>query len=245
MGEIPKGETMISFENVTKKYGSLVAVNDVSYAIQKGETFALLGPNGAGKTSLVRLLLGFSRCTAGKIFINGLPPGKAVSRSKLGYLAEVHRIPSYLSGWEYMMRHAAFCGLTGDSAKEKVRDMLKHVGMAGQEKRKAAHYSKGMTQRIGLGAALLGDPELLVLDEPVSGLDPLGMRDVRLLLETFKQNGGTIVLNSHLLSEVERLCDSVAIMNKGRIVVKGNLAQIVQDNETLEDVFVRHVEAGG
>lgn len=233
---------MISFDNVTKKYGDLVAVDGVSYAVRKGETFALLGPNGAGKTTLVRLLLGFSRCTVGKISIDGLPAGKAVSRRKLGYLAEIHRIPPYLSGWEYMMRHAAFCGLSGGHAKEAVNDMIKRVGMAGQERRKSSHYSKGMIQRIGLGAALLGDPEVLVLDEPVSGLDPLGMRDVRLLLEAFKQSGGTIVLNSHLLSEVERLCDSVAIMNKGRIIVKGDLAEIVHDNETLEDVFVRHVE---
>ena len=140
------------------------------------------------------------------------------------------------------MRHAAFCGLSGGSAKAAVGNILQRVGMDGQEKKMASHYSKGMIQRIGLGAALLGDPELLVLDEPVSGLDPLGMRDVRVILEDFKKSGGTILLNSHLLSEVERLCDSVAIMNKGRIVVKGGLARIVHGNETLEEVFIRHVE---
>lgn len=235
---------MITFENVTKKYGNLVAVDGVSYAIRQGETFALLGPNGAGKTTLVRLLLGFSHCTAGKISIKGMPAGQAASREKTGYLAEIHRIPPYLTGREYLMRHAAFCSLSGSAAETAVNDMLKRVGMEGQERRKAAHYSKGMVQRIGLGAAMLGDPELLVLDEPVSGLDPLGMRDVRLLLEEFKKNGGTIVLNSHLLSEVERLCDSVAIMDKGRIVVKGDLAEIIGDNETLEDVFIRHMESG-
>jgi ABC-2 type transport system ATP-binding protein len=233
---------MISFENVTKTYGTLVAVGDFSYTVRKGEAFALLGPNGAGKTTLVRLLLGFSRCTAGKISIDGRPAGSPASRSKLGYLAEIHRIPPHLSGRQYLLRQAAFCGLSGSRAKTAVAEMLKRVGMDGQEKKKASHYSKGMVQRIGLGAALLGDPELLVLDEPVSGLDPLGMRDVRLLLENFKQGGGTIILNSHLLSEVERLCDAVAIMHKGRIVVQGALGQIVQGNETLEEVFIRHVE---
>lgn len=233
---------MISFENVTKNFGNLVAVDAVSCTVRKGEAFALLGPNGAGKTTLVRMLLGFSRCTAGRITIDGLPAGRSASRRKLGYLAEIHRIPPYLSGVEYLLRQAAFCGLTGSPARAAVDDMLQRVGMQGREKKKACHYSKGMIQRIGLGAALLGDPELLVLDEPVAGLDPIGMRDVRVLLEAFKQTGGTILLNSHLLSEVERLCDSVAIINKGRIVVKGDLAQIIQDNQTLEEVFIRHVE---
>ena len=233
---------MIAFENVTKRYGNLAAVDDVSYTVQKGEAFALLGPNGAGKTTLVRLLLGFSRCTAGKVTIAGLAAGRSASRRQLGYLAELHRIPPYLSGEEYLMRHAAFCGLTGREAKAAVGDIVERVGMNGHEKKKAAHYSKGMMQRIGIGAALLGDPDLLVLDEPVSGLDPLGMRDIRVLLEAFKKNGGTIVLNSHLLSEVERLCDSIAIMHQGRIVAKGDLADIVHGNETLEAVFIRHVE---
>lgn len=233
---------MILFEKVTKRFGHLAAVDDVSYGVGKGEAFALLGPNGAGKTTLVRLLLGFSRPTTGTITIADRPAGRSASRLRMGYLAEVHRIPPHLSGREYLMRHAAFCGLGGAAARTAVNDMLQRVGMDGQEKKRAAQYSKGMVQRIGLGAALMGDPELLVLDEPVSGLDPLGMRDVRVILEAFKKGGGTIILNSHLLSEVERLCDSVAIMNKGRIVARGGLGQIVREDETLEDVFVRHVE---
>lgn len=233
---------MISFENVTKKYGNRVAVDGVSYTVDKGEFFGLLGPNGAGKTTLVRMLLGFSRCTAGNIAIDGLPAGRSESRKKVGYLAELHRIPPYLSGVEYLMRHAAFCGLSGSRAKRAVGEILERVGMNGSEKKKAFQYSKGMTQRMGLGAALLGNPELLVLDEPVSGLDPLGMRDVRVILEEFKNRGRTIILNSHLLSEVERLCDTVAIMNKGRFVVKDALSHIVHAHETLEDVFIRHLE---
>ena len=233
---------MISLENVTKKYGPLVAVDDVSYTVNKGEFFALLGPNGAGKTTVVRMLLGFSRPTDGTITIDGIPAGRSESRKKVGYLAELHRIPPYLSGQEYLLRHAAFCGLIGSSAKKAVGDILERVGMTGKETQKASAYSKGMAQRIGLGAALLGDPELLVLDEPVSGLDPLGMRDVRIILEEFKTRGNTIILNSHLLSEVERLCDTIAIMNNGRIMTKGSISNIVRDNETLEDVFFRHIE---
>ncbi len=233
---------MIILENVTKKFGTLIAVDDVSYTVKRGEFFALLGPNGAGKTTIVRMLLGFSRPTDGTIAIDGIPAGRSESRKKIGYLAELHRIPPYLSGQEYLMRHAEFCGLTGSNAKKAVEEILERVGMIGSEKKKASVYSKGMTQRIGLGAALLGDPELLVLDEPVSGLDPLGMRDVRVILEGFKNSGNTIILNSHLLSEVERLCDTAAIMNRGRIVIKDSISNIVHDHETLEDVFIRHVE---
>ncbi|SPD73443.1 conserved hypothetical protein [uncultured Desulfobacterium sp.] len=233
---------MISLENVTKKYGMTTAVDDVSYNVDRGECFALLGPNGAGKTTIVRMILGFSHPTRGRISIGGIAAGKPASRKKIGYLAESHRIPPYLSGRQYLMRHASFCGLGGASAKRAVGDIIELVGMAGNENRKASAYSKGMVQRIGLGAALLGGPELLVLDEPVSGLDPLGMRDVRVILEEFRNNGTTIVLNSHLLSEVERICDTAAIMNKGRILMKNSISKIVRANETLEDVFIRLVE---
>jgi ABC-2 type transport system ATP-binding protein len=236
---------MISLENVTKRYGTMTVVDGVSYTINRGEFFALLGPNGAGKTTIVRMILGFSRPTKGTIYINGIPAGRSSSRKKIGYLAESHHMPPYISGQEYLMRHASFCGLTGGSAKKAIGDILELVGMNGSENKKVSAYSKGMAQRIGLGAALLGDPELLVLDEPVSGLDPLGMRDVRVILEEFKGRGSTIVLNSHLLSEVERQCDTAAIMNKGRIVIKDSISNIVRDHETLEDVFIRHVEGMG
>jgi len=233
---------MLSLENVTKKYGTLIAVEDVSYTVDRGEFFALLGPNGAGKTTIVRMLLGFSRPTYGTILIDGIPAERSESRKKIGYLAELHRIPPYLSGQEYLMRHAAFCELTRSSAKKAVGEILERVGMTGKENKKASQYSKGMAQRIGLGAALLGNPELLVLDEPVSGLDPLGMRDVRKILEEFKDRGNTIILSSHLLSEVERLCDTAAIMNRGRILIKDSISKIVHEHETLEDVFIRHIE---
>ena len=219
----------------------MVAVDDVTYTVKKGESFALLGPNGAGKTTVVRMLLGFSHPTDGTITIDGQLAGRPESRKKVGYLAELIRIPPYLSGQEFLLRHAAFCGLSGSRAKEAVGEILERVGMAGKEKKKASAYSKGMTQRIGLGAALLGDPEILVLDEPVSGLDPPGMRDVRIILEEFKKRGNTIILNSHLLSEVERICDTAAIMNNGRVMTKGSISNIVRDNETLEDVFFRQI----
>ena len=214
---------MISFENVTKEYGPLVAVNDVSYTVNKGEFFALLGPNGAGKTTVVRMLLGFSRPTDGTITIDGLRAGRSESRKKVGYLAELHRIPPYLSGQEYLLRHAAFCGLIGSSAKKAVGEIIERVGMTGKEKQKASAYSKGMAQRIGLGAALLGDPELLVLDEPASGLDPRARIELMELLRELKSMGKTILISSHILSELHNLCDDVVIIEKGNLLFSGSI----------------------
>ena len=233
---------MISIQSVSKRYGGLVAVNEVSCSIEKGEVFALLGPNGAGKTTLVRMLMGFSRPSVGNIEIDGVPAHDPASRKQVGYLAEQHRIPPYLSGHEYLMRHAALCGLSRAEAKRSVAEVLEKVGMAGKERQRAGTCSKGMNQRLGLAAAILGDPKLLVLDEPGSGLDPLGMRDVRVVLETLRNEGLTIFLNSHLLSEVERVCSKAAIMVDGRIVVQGEIDVIVGEGESLEDVFVRSVE---
>ncbi len=233
---------MISIQSVTKNFGGLVAVNDVSCSIERGEIFALLGPNGAGKTTLVRMLMGFSRASAGSIRIDGVPAQDPACRRQVGYLAEQHRIPPYLSGREYLMRHAVLCGLTRAEAKRSVAEVLDKVGMAGNERQKARTCSKGMNQRLGLAAAILGNPKLLVLDEPGSGLDPLGMRDVRQVLEDLRSEGLTIFLNSHLLSEVERVCSKAAIMVRGRIAVQGGIDEIVGEGETLEDVFVRSVE---
>jgi ABC-2 type transport system ATP-binding protein len=233
---------MISIQSVSKRYGGLVAVNDVSCSIEKGEVFALLGPNGAGKTTLVRMLMGFSQPSAGNIEIEGVPADDPACRKQVGYLAEQHRIPPYLSGQEYLMRHAALCGLSGAEAKRSVAEVLEKVGMAGKEKQRAGTCSKGMNQRLGLAAAILGNPKLLVLDEPGSGLDPLGMRDVRGVLETLRSEGLTIFLNSHMLSEVERVCNRAAIMANGKIVVQGEIDVIVGEGESLEDVFVRSVE---
>lgn len=233
---------MVSLNSVTKKFGSLTAVDRVSYTVDKGEYFALLGPNGAGKTTIVRMLLGFSTPSGGLITIDGIPVNNPIVRKNIGYLAENHRIPPYLSGREYLMRHAALIELSGKDAVKEVEKTLEIVGMTGKDKKKSSTYSKGMIQRMGLGAAILGKPKLLILDEPVSGLDPLGIRDVRKVLEELRQNGVTVVLNSHLLSEVEKICDTTAIMHKGRIVIKDSISAIVKEGETLEDVFIRYVE---
>jgi ABC-2 type transport system ATP-binding protein len=235
---------MITLTSVTKKFKNFTAVDDVTYSIDEGECFALLGPNGAGKTTIVRMLLGFTQPTSGTVTINGIPASDPESRRNSGYLAELLRIPPYLSGFEYLMRHAALRGFSRTQAVPAVETALETVSMKGFEKKKSATYSKGMKQRIGLAAAILGTPKLLILDEPVSGLDPIGIRDVRRILETMRAGGATIVLNSHLLSEVEKTCTTAGIMYGGKVLVKDSISAIVREGETLEDVFIRYVEKG-
>ena len=235
---------MIALDSVTKRFGSDTAVDNVSMRIEKGDCFALLGPNGAGKTTIVRMLLGFSKPSSGRITINGIPAINPEARSIVGYLAENHKIPPHISGMKYLRRSAAVSGITGSAAALEIDRVLTACGMRKDAEKISAGYSKGMRQRIGLAAAIMNRPEVLILDEPVSGLDPIGMRDVRLILEELRQDGVTILLNSHFLSEVERICQTAAIMHNGRIIIRGMINRIVKDDETLEDVFVRHVGMG-
>ena len=233
---------MISFNSVTKIFGTFTAVENISYTIEAGDHFALLGPNGAGKTTLVRMLLDFIKPTAGRITISGVPVSDPESRKHIGYLAEQHVIPPYLSGLGYLMRHASLIGLSGKNAAVEVDRVLEMVAMKGGEKKKSVTYSKGMKQRIGLAAAILGSPKLLILDEPTAGLDPIGIRQVRKILENLYDKGITVILNSHLLSEVEKTCKTAAIMYKGKILIRDSILSIVKDGETLEDVFIKYIE---
>jgi ABC-2 type transport system ATP-binding protein len=232
---------VIELSGASKQYGSLFAVDDVSFSVEAGEYFALLGPNGAGKTTIVRMLLGFTRPTSGRLSINGLPTTDAACRKGVGYVAENVRILPSLSGWQYLKRNAELLGMTPPDAQSECGRIVTLIGMNGKEHTRAGTYSKGMLQRFGLGAALLGRPGLLMLDEPVSGLDPIGIREVRMLLESLKKEGTTVFLNSHLLSEVEKICDTVGIIDRGRLLAKDRITSIVKDGETLEDMFVRLV----
>jgi ABC-2 type transport system ATP-binding protein len=233
---------VIELNSVNKRYGSLAAVDDVTFSVKAGEYFALLGPNGAGKTTIVRMLLDFGRPTSGSVLLNGLPSTDPACRRAVGYVAENHRIPPHLSGWQYLRRCAELLEMSRPGAAEECRRIVSLIGMEGREHTRVSTYSKGMIQRFALGAALMGNPRLLVLDEPVFGLDPIGIREIRLLLESLKHEGMTILLSSHLLSEVEKICDTAAIINRGRLLVKDAIANIVKDGETLEDLFVRVVK---
>jgi len=233
---------MVELKTVTKRYGSLVAVDDVSFSVGTGEYFALLGPNGAGKTTVVKMLLDFTKPSAGSLYLNNLSSTTADSRKSVGYLPENHRIAPHLTGWQYLRRCAELSGMDNIEVREQCSRILQLVGMQGREHDMSNTYSKGMIQRLGLGGALIGNPKLLILDEPVSGLDPIGIREIRLLLESLKSQGLTIFLNSHLLSEVEKICDNAAIINRGKLMVKDKISALVKEGDSLEDVFVKFVK---
>jgi ABC-2 type transport system ATP-binding protein len=233
---------MIELNSATKLYGSLTAVDNVSFSVKAGEYFALLGPNGAGKTTIVKMLLDFTKPTSGSLSVNGLPSTDAESRGAVGYLAENCHIPPYLTGWQYLQRSSELSDMSRLDTMRQCGRIVELIGMQGREHTKVSTYSKGMIQRFGLGAALIGNPKLLILDEPTAGLDPIGIREIRQLLESLKDKGMTIFLNSHLLSEVEKICDNAAIINNGRLLVKDAISALVKDSDTLEDVFVRLVK---
>ena len=233
---------MIELKGATKRYGSLTAVDNVSFSVKTGECFGLLGPNGAGKTTIVRMLLDLTRPTSGSLSINSFPSTIAVCRTGVGYLSEESRIPQHLSGQRYLLRCAELLGISRPDAIDQCTRIVELIGIKGREDTKTGTYSKGMLQRLRLGAALLGDPKLLILDEPTVGLDPIGIRETRLLFESLRGRGMTIFLNSHLLSEVEKICETAAIINRGALLIKDSLSKIVKDGDTLEDVFVRYVK---
>lgn len=233
---------MIELHTVTKRYGSLTAVDQTSFSVAKGEYFALLGPNGAGKTTVVRMLLDFTHATSGTLSIDGISSRDPACRTSVGYLSENPRIPPNLTGWQYLQRFAELTGMSRSEATSHIGNVVERIGMKGREHTKVRTYSRGMVQRFGLGAALIGNPKLLILDEPTSGLDPIGIREVRQLLESFKHQGMTVLLNSHLLSEVEKICDTAAIIDRGKLLLKDSISSIIRNGETLEDVFVRLVK---
>ncbi|MBN1308244.1 MAG: ABC transporter ATP-binding protein [Chitinispirillaceae bacterium] len=236
---------MIELRAVDKRYGTVTALRGVSFTVEEGEFFALLGPNGAGKTTVMRILLDFTRPTAGTAWINGIPSTEARARSIVGYLPENMQLPPYMSGRAFLQRQAALGDIGGTSRATEVDRLIELVNMKEGARRAAATYSKGMLQRIGLAAALIGSPRVLILDEPTTGLDPAGTREFRLILERLKLDRVTLLLNSHILSEVEKLCSTAAILDRGILVVKDSIDRLVREGETLEDAFVRNVGAHG
>jgi len=214
----------VATENLTKSYRNVTALADLTMQVPRGEAFGFLGPNGAGKTTAVKLLLGLASPTSGTATVLGKPAGDRQTRSKIGYLPEMFRYQSWMSAHEVLSFH---CGLAGIANPEaEVERALVTVGLAERAHHRVGTFSKGMQQRLGLGVALLGSPELVVLDEPTSALDPVGRLDVRNIIRDLKNAGTTVFLNSHLLTEVEQVCDRVAMVERGRVIVSGTLKEL-------------------
>ena len=222
----------IRTEELAKRYGKITALAGLTMSIPAGDVFGFLGPNGAGKTTAVKLLLGLARPTSGEAWILGAPVSDRGAhrqiRRQIGYLPELFRYQHWLSAREVLRVHCALIGLDRAMWDAEMKDSLGIVGLAERADDRVGGYSKGMQQRLGLGVALLGRPALVLLDEPTSALDPVGRHDVREVIRALKARGTTVFLNSHLLTEVEQVCDRVAIVDHGRVVQVGTLAELLK-----------------
>ncbi len=226
----------LTAENLSKRYGSVLALDSVDLTVEPGSIFGFLGPNGAGKSTFVKIMLGLVKPSGGRATLFGMKAGHPSSRSAVGFLPESMKAQEFLSVGEFMRFHAELAGLRGKNSKKEVAACLDETGMAQHSRKSIASLSKGMLQRTGIAQALLGKPRLVFLDEPTSGLDPIGIRDIRSLLLRLKKNGTTVFLNSHLLSEVERTCDRIAILNRGKIIRTGDRMGLAESGRHLEVV---------
>jgi ABC-2 type transport system ATP-binding protein len=232
---------VLELDGVRKRYGRRDALLDVDLAVPEGSAIGLLGPNGAGKTTALRLLLGFARPTEGRVHVQGLDPSDPRSRDGLGYLPERMALPGRMSVAGVLALHAGLAGMAGASARRAIDAVLERTGIAERADDRVGGLSKGLLQRVGFAQALLGEPRVLLLDEPTSGLDPIGIREAREWIGAAREHGCTVLLSSHTLSEVERVCDRVAILHEGRVVASGATGEVVAPGESLEDAFLRHV----
>ncbi|HWT23401.1 MAG TPA: ABC transporter ATP-binding protein [Solirubrobacteraceae bacterium] len=212
-----------------KRYGRRTAVDGVSFTVGRGEVVGLLGPNGAGKTSVIKILLGLVRPDAGDVLLLGRPGRDPYARARVGYLPELFRYQPWLTPAEVLALHVRLTGAAVPAADR--REALAAVGLGQRAGDRVGGFSKGMQQRLGLAVALVARPELVILDEPTSALDPLGRADVRDLLLSLKARGVAVLLNSHLIGEVERVCDRVVILDKGRVAASGTLAELLGRRE--------------
>ena len=223
----PNGGWAVETHGLTKRFGPTVAVDDVELLVPRGSAFGYLGPNGAGKTTLIRTLLGLTKANAGTMALLGTPVPAERSRAlaRVGAIVDEPRFHQHLTGRDNLRLLAA---ARGGDADQRIAPSLARVGLAERAGDKVATYSMGMRQRLGVAACLLADPELLILDEPMNGLDPAGMHEMRAMIASLAGEGRTVVLSSHLLDEVQRTCDAVAIVDHGRVIRQGSIDELIR-----------------
>ena len=221
---------VIETSGLTKRFGDRVAVDSVDLRVPRGAAFGYLGPNGAGKTTLIRMLLGLTPATAGTMSVLGrrVPRERGPALARVGAIVEEPRFHPFLTGRENLQIAAA---VRDAEAQARIDGALKRVGLTERADERVRSYSLGMRQRLGVGRALLADPELLLLDEPTNGLDPAGIREFRDMIRGFIGEGRTVLLSSHLLDEVDKICDGVAIVDRGRVVVQGSIEELKRSGE--------------
>jgi ABC-2 type transport system ATP-binding protein len=216
----------LAVRGLAKRYGRIEALRGVDLEVAEGELVGLLGPNGAGKSTLTKIACGLVRPSSGSVEVGGAPAGSLEARRRLGYLAELFRFPGWASADELLLLHQRLSGSDGGEAERS--ELLELVGLLEARDRRVEAMSKGMQQRLGIAQALVGSPRVLLLDEPTSALDPVGRRVVRTLLEELRRRGVSVLLNSHLLSEIELVCDRVVILLDGDVVAAGSPSELAQ-----------------
>ncbi len=233
----------VEAENLTKKYGQLLALNQFSLKVKKGSVFALLGPNGAGKTSFVKAMLGLTNISEGKITLMGKDHSDYNARKNIAYLPEKFQFYKYETVSNVLKFFGRFRGVAEADLTAAVDKALTRVQILDLKDRKVGKLSKGQTQRVGLASLLMGPVEAMILDEPFSGIDPIGSKDLKSLLLELKSEGVTLFINSHILSEMEKICDSIAILDRGQCLASGDLKELVK-NQSLEDYFYSLIKSG-
>jgi ABC-2 type transport system ATP-binding protein len=231
-------ELAITTDSLSKRFGSgatsVPALQGVSINVSRGEIYSLLGPNGAGKTTFIKCLLGIVFPTEGSGSMLGFPLGSIKAKKRVGYLPENHRYPLHLTGEQVLSYFGKLSGLGNPTLASRINETLEVVGMSEWRTMKVRKYSKGMMQRLGLAQALINDPDLIILDEPTDGVDPVGRKEIRDVLSRLKSDGKTVFLNSHLLSEVERISDRVAIMKNGVVITEGTVSMLTSTKNRYE-----------
>jgi ABC-2 type transport system ATP-binding protein len=228
--ERQQSDWAVETHGLTKRFGNSVAVDGVDLRVPRGCAFGYLGPNGAGKTTLIRVLLGLTHADAGTMSLLGyeVPRHRDTALARVGAIVDEPRFHGHLTGRQNLQILAA---AREPAARQRIDSSLERVGMTGRANDRVSKYSMGMRQRLGVAACLLGDPQLLILDEPMNGLDPGGMHDMREMIQSFVAEGRTVVLSSHLLDEVERTCDAVAIVDRGHIIRQGPIAELLSGGD--------------
>jgi ABC-2 type transport system ATP-binding protein len=219
----------IETRELRKQFGSKVAVRKLTLTVPSGSIFGFLGPNGAGKSTSIKMLLGLVKPTSGEGTVLGAPAGDVATRRRIGYLPEHFQFYKWLTPAELLRLHGDLCGMEGALLKEKIPEMLELVALSRHRDKRVGEFSKGMLQRIGLAQALIHDPDLIFLDEPTSGLDPMGRKLVRDIIRAQRDRGATVVLNSHLLGEVEITCDNVSFLKDGEIVATHDIKTLAAE----------------
>jgi ABC-2 type transport system ATP-binding protein len=229
-----KDGLVVETRDLVKHYGAITALNGVTLRVAAGEIFGLLGQNGAGKTTLIKILLGITKLTAGDARLLDEPVGTTSVRSRIGYLPEDHRFPEYHTAASLMQYYGDLLGVPRSDLRKSIPEYLELVGLKGRMNYKIRTYSKGMKQRLGIAQALFHKPAVIFLDEPTDGVDPVGRKEIRGMLQQLKERGTTIFINSHLLGEVELVCDRVAILQRGEVIREGEISTLLEQKGVYE-----------